>query len=168
MGKGILDGGGPLRSHEIKEEDEERHKGQNEKNGASMMMNPGINHLGTNMDAKLADREDPESVPQNRQGKHRKSQRASSPVRSQEKMAGKKAGDNQGEGGMDPTAFRGNPESNVSKLECQIAVKNGHARDCEHSKGAHCRIVLELRLDPHSETRRKGRHQDQKSHWERY
>ena len=92
-------------------------QGQREKEGAAMVVNGAVDHLGPDMYAKQSDDQDPEPVPQDPERNHEGHQYDPSPPGSQKEMGRKQAGDEQHPTGVDPAALLGHLEHDPGQLE---------------------------------------------------
>src|SRR5579859_5714649 len=114
-----------------------------------------VNHIRTNMNAELADGPNSESIAQNAQGYHCKSQEGTVRPFLQKELPGYQAGDQEHQGRVDSTAFRCDLKLDSWQLKEQAVAQKGHTGHGEEHVGSKCRTMLKRDLDPVNQKIRK-------------
>src|ERR1044071_9842885 len=167
-------GGGRLRSlaqsippsHQ-KQQAREWDQGEDEEYRASLMVDRRIDHARIDVDTQHGDREYSETVPEGPQGNDRQGQHRLLPRRSQEKVSGQQAGDEQDQARMDSAAFLRHFQVDPGQMEHGPVAQHRFARQGEETRRHGRRGVPEKLLQPVGGNDRKRRQEYQKSDRER-
>ena len=141
----------------------EGYQRQDKKYRPALAVNGRIDHLGPQVNAKFANGENPEAVPENAQRNHRQYKHSPLPGCAQKNIAGQQTGDEQHQAGMDAAAFRGDLNGDSRQLKHQTILKKRRARQLEKSPGNYGGAVLQKNVNPPHQKRGDGQHENQEA-----
>src|SRR5579885_3546739 len=99
-------------------------------------MNVGVDHLRAEMHAQIPDRDYPDRIPGDAQGKYGQAERGAGPTGSQEEISGCQADDEQRDSGLNAAALRRHAKGYGGKMEDQISIlEHGHLNQVEQEGG---------------------------------
>ena len=109
----------------------EGHQGKSKKDGPSPGVDGGVDHLGSDMDAKFTNDPDAKSVAQNRERQNEGDERRPAPESLEIKMGGEQAENEENQRGADSAALGRNLDRNSHQMEDKVLTPISRKRGAE-------------------------------------